>query len=65
MLRGQGTANESVHGLWSIPYLAEENADEDPEIKIGTATETAHQQRAKAILQKTGKKVAEVTLDAT
>ena len=49
--------SEKVNGLWKVPYLAEENADEDPEIQLTSATETAQQQKAKALLLKPGRKV--------
>ena len=32
-----------------MPYIADENADEDPELKVSTATEGPVQQRAKQI----------------
>lgn len=44
-----------VNGLWKVPYLAEENADEDPEIQFSTASEGGAMQKAKAALQKSGK----------
>lgn len=47
-----------MNGLWKLPYLAEENADEDPELQVTTATESAQQKKAKAILLKGGKKVS-------
>lgn len=50
-------AREDVNGLWKVPYLAEENADEDPEVQLSTATEAPAQQKAKAILLKQGKQV--------
>ena len=46
-----------MNGLWKIPYLAEENADEDPEVQLSTATEASAQQKAKAVLIKQGKQV--------
>ena len=61
-IKGGNGSEDSINGSWKIPYLAEENADEDPEIQISIATETAVQRKAKAVLQKTGKKVRLIVL---
>ena len=58
ILKSDGEAKEAVNGSWKLPYLAEENADEDPELQLTTATEAAPQKKAKAILMKSGKKVS-------
>lgn len=54
MTEADGSKSE-VMGLWKLPYLAEENADEDPEIQFSTASEGGAMQRAKAALQISGK----------
>ncbi len=51
-------SKSAVNGLWKVPYLAEENADEDPEIQFSTASEGGAMQKAKAALQKSGKPVS-------
>lgn len=61
-LKSESGAEESVNGSWKLPYLAEENADEDPELQLTTATETAPQKKAKAILLKRGKEVGVLLL---
>lgn len=40
-----------------MPYLAEENADEDPEVTFATATDDSAHQRAKATLLGVGREV--------
>jgi hypothetical protein len=57
MTEADGSKSE-VMGLWKLPYLAEENADEDPEIQFSTASEGGAMQRAKAALQISGKPVS-------
>lgn len=55
---GANGSKSEVNGLWKVPYLAEENADEDPEILFSTASEGGAMQKAKAALQKSGKPVS-------
>jgi len=55
ILMGANGSKSEVNGLWKVPYLAEENADEDPEILFSTASEGGAMQKAKAALQKSGK----------
>ena len=59
-LKENGGVEEQVHGAWKLPYLAEENADEDPELQLTTAAETAPHKKAKSILLKSGRKVSEL-----
>ena len=46
---GHGNSGETCEGTFSMPYIADENADEDPELKVSTATEGPLQQRAKQV----------------
>ena len=57
MLKGAAGDGTAVDGRWSIPYLAEENADEDPEFVVSTAAEGEAQRRAKAAVLASGKPV--------
>lgn len=49
---------EKVSGQWKIPYLAEENADEDPDLLFSTSSETEANMTAKAIILGAGKTVS-------
>ena len=57
MLKGVESGGTAVDGRWSIPYLAEENADEDPEFVVSTTAEGEAQRRAKAAVLASGKPV--------
>lgn len=46
-----------VSGQWRIPYLAEENSDEDPELVVSTSFESEAGRKAKELLLKAGKQV--------
>ena len=46
---GHSNGGEMCEGTFSLPYIADENADEDPELRVGTAQEGPLQQRAKQV----------------
>ena len=52
------SGNTAVEGKWKVPYLAEENADEDPEIQFLTSSESDATCKAKAVLHSLGKKAS-------
>ena len=55
--KDESGAEVAISGNWTIPYLAEENADEDPELRLSTSTEGPVQRRAKEAALAQGKKV--------
>lgn len=61
-----GTVREStgesadVSGQFKVPYLAEENADEDPELLVSSQKEDAAHRRAKEAFLSTGKQAREI-----
>lgn len=54
--------NTAVEGKWKVPYLAEENADEDPEIQFLTSSESDATRKAKAVLHSLGKKASPLSV---
>ena len=40
-----------------MPYVADENADEDPELKVSTSSDSAAAQRLKEAFFRSGKQV--------
>ena len=52
-----GEAAESASGSFQLPYVADENADEDPELKVSTSTDSAAARRLKEAFLGPGKQV--------
>ncbi|EIE26952.1 hypothetical protein COCSUDRAFT_21985 [Coccomyxa subellipsoidea C-169] len=50
-----GEAAESASGSFHLPYVADENADEDPELKVSTSTDSAAARRLKEAFLGPGK----------
>ena len=46
---GNGRAAQG-EGSWQLPYLADENADEDPELKVAANSDAAAQRLREAFL---------------
>ena len=40
---GSSTGDASISGNFIVPYLADENADEDPELRVSTSSEGSAQ----------------------
>jgi activator of HSP90 ATPase len=55
--KGTWSDGSSVSGTLDLPYIAEENHDEDPEIKIVYDSESKAAQELKAAIQAQGRKV--------
>ena len=55
---GSGTSLVSASGAFQLPYISDENADEDPELTVSLADEGTAQQRLKQAFVNKGKKVA-------
>lgn len=54
---GDGTVVGTSEGTIHFPYIADENHDEDAELRVSTSTEGSVQQRLKDALLSKGKKV--------
>ncbi|GAX73098.1 hypothetical protein CEUSTIGMA_g551.t1 [Chlamydomonas eustigma] len=57
VLDGSGAVVAAPTGSIKLPYLSDENYDEDPEIKFSSETEDSASQRMKEAFQSQGKKV--------
>lgn len=53
---GSGTCVVSASGAFQLPYISDENADEDPELTVSLTDEGAAQQRLKQAFVNKGKK---------
>ena len=53
----EGPGAGSAEGRFCLPYLADENADEDPELKATTSAESKAAQQLKEAFLNQGKKV--------
>lgn len=51
----KGDKAESASGRFHLPYVADENADEDPELNVSTSEESAAASRLKEAFHSTGK----------
>lgn len=54
---GSGTSVLSTTGTFQLPYISDENADEDPELTVSLTDEGSAQQRLKQAFVNKGKKV--------
>jgi activator of HSP90 ATPase len=54
---GSGTSVMSTSGTFQLPYISDENADEDPELTVSLTDEGSAQQRLKQAFVNKGKKV--------
>ncbi len=54
---GSGTSVLSTSGTFQLPYISDENADEDPELTVSLTDEGSAQQRLKQAFVNKGKKV--------
>ena len=52
-----GDAAESASGSFHLPYVADENADEDPELKVSTSGDGTAARRLKEAFLGSGKQV--------
>ncbi|CAL8468942.1 g8483 [Coccomyxa elongata] len=52
-----GDTVESASGRFELPYVADENADEDPELKVSTSSDSAAARRLKEAFLGSGKQV--------
>jgi hypothetical protein len=56
---GLGPGGVRVEGEIKLPYISEENQDEDPELLVTTSSEGKDAQAARAVVLGYGKKVGE------
>lgn len=61
---GSGTTAASASGSYQLPYISDENADEDPELTISLAEEGSSQQRVKQAFVSNGKKARQQQIAA-